>query len=317
MADKNSTTVSNVFFVGFWPDYETYFLRTVELEAYNCTVFNPKTHYEAQTGFHWMPRVLQNGFYVSVIRKLLKQHPTALFIFQGDNNMLELLTQQKHLPKVAILMRNICKPESKTAELLAQLKKRGALVFSFDRQNCAQQDFIIYQQFAEKLLQPMLPIDYDFCFVGKDKGRMALLNRIKQETEQLGYKTHIEIQGIKKVKPRRGTQSGRTLCYTDYLNKQLNCRCIIDINQPDQQGLTLRPLEALLYEKKLLTNNQNIREEAFFHPDNIFLIKDETDYSAIKTFMDKPYTKVAPQLVNQYRTTPIIRSIIKKTESFH
>lgn len=170
---------------------------------------------------------------------------------------------------------------------------------------------MLYQQFAEKVPHSPPPIEYDFYFIGRDKGRLPLLKHIQRETERLGYKTHIDIQGVKK------TNAQRILSYPDYLTKQLNCHCIIDINRTGQHGLTLRPLEALLYGKKLLTNNQSIRNEALFHPNNIFIITDSTDYSELKQFMQSPYKKPSTQLINQYRTTPILLGIIERIESSH
>ena len=67
--------------------------------------------------------------------------------------------------------------------------------------------------------------------------------------------------------------------------------CILDYNQEGQVGLTLRPMEALFLEKKLITNNKDIKNYDFYNPSNIFILG-ENNIEDIKEFINKPYEKV-------------------------
>jgi len=310
----NASSESQVFFVGFWPDYEAYFLNAANQGACNYTLVNPKDNLKHLSGFRWLPRAIQNAFFARIIKKIFQKYPNALFIFQGDTTLLTLLSKQKDLPKVAVLMRNIISAESQPALLLNELSKRSVPIFSFDQQNCKQFNFSHYQQFAEKLSLAEQKVDYDLCFIGRGKGRQALLKTIKHESEKLGFRTNIEILGVKKVQTKTGVKPKRILDYQEYLKRQLNCHCIIDINQSEQLGLTLRPIEAMLYEKKLLTNNESIRHEAFYRPDNIFIISEDMDYHDVKSFMAKPYIKIPSEVMEQYQAAPVISDIIQQIE---
>jgi len=52
--------------------------------------------------------------------------------------------------------------------------------------------------------------------------------------------------------------------YPKLLREMQKSSCILDITQPGQAGFTLRPYEAVVYNKKLLTNNKRIFEFQFY-----------------------------------------------------
>ncbi|QIC76833.1 hypothetical protein FSC17_10625 [Acinetobacter indicus] len=64
--------------------------------------------------------------------------------------------------------------------------------------------------------------------------------------------------------------------------------------QDGQSGMTLRPVEALFYNRKLLTNNQSVINEPFYHADNILVVKDIDSLSVVelKRFIDKPIVEI-------------------------
>ena len=69
--------------------------------------------------------------------------------------------------------------------------------------------------------------------------------------------------------------------------------------QKGQKGLTIRAVEALFYRKKLITNNGAIRDNAFYHPDNVFVWGEDSpaDFDA---FLQSPYHEVDKQLIRTY-----------------
>lgn len=54
--------------------------------------------------------------------------------------------------------------------------------------------------------------------------------------------------------------------YLDYLKRVQNTQCLLEIIQKGSRGCTFRTWEAVVYNKKLITNNPSIREEAFYNP---------------------------------------------------
>lgn len=304
------STTPQVFIVGFWPDYETLFLQTVEYENSVIQIFNPELHYSRFTKLQYLPKVVRNGLYTSSIKKLINGHPDAIFIFQDSRLILECL-EKNISDRCCILMRNICNPNSKTGKSVLRLQNKGVRSFSFDQADCEKYGFHFYNQFIESVITTNQPNpSYDFCFTGMDKGRGALLEQIKQETESRGFKTCIDIRHSKRAKAIQMSKKKGISSYLEYLNNQLDCRCIIDINQSSQTGLTMRPLEAVLYKKKLLTNNQSVVDQPYYNPNNIFVFKHAIDYSALTSFMETPFEINPPEITGQHQTNRVLNNII-------
>ena len=89
------------------------------------------------------------------------------------------------------------------------------------------------------------------------------------------------------------------ISYEEYLEYVKKSRCIIDIYQVGQSGLTRRPLEALFYNKKLLTNNPWIVEFDFYQKSNIFLLQ-ELNIAEIQKFMQQPSTLIPDMVKMKY-----------------
>ena len=76
-------------------------------------------------------------------------------------------------------------------------------------------------------------------------------------------------------------------------------KCILDYNQEGQVGLSLRPMEALFLERKLITNNTDIKNYDFYNHDNIFILG-EDNINEIKEFINKPYKKIDQDIIDYY-----------------
>lgn len=59
-------------------------------------------------------------------------------------------------------------------------------------------------------------------------------------------------------------------------------------------------MEAMFYNKKLITNNIHIKEYDFYIPRNIFILQ-ERNISELKDFLDLPIIEIAQEIKNKYR----------------
>lgn len=85
-------------------------------------------------------------------------------------------------------------------------------------------------------------------------------------------------------------------------------KCVLDINHPDQVGLTMRTFECLGSRKKLITTNQNILEYDFYDKNNILII-DRNNGQVDQTFFDLPYRVSDKQIYNKYSITQWLKTI--------
>ena len=129
----------------------------------------------------------------------------------------------------------------------------------------------------------------DCFFCGLAKNRIHELQALKELLETNALTCNFIIPETAK----------EGISYAEYLKQLSLSRCVIDINQSYQTGLTRRPLEALFYNKKLITNNADIRRYNFYNPKNIFIFGiDSTEF--LKEFVKSPVDKIPEQIRQQY-----------------
>ncbi len=134
-----------------------------------------------------------------------------------------------------------------------------------------------------------LPIEYDVFFVGQDKGRLEKLLEIEKEVSSYRFKSKFCIVGY----------NSERLEYSQILNYIAKSKVILDIQCDWQEGITLRPLEAVFYEKKLITNNKKIKEMDFYNAENIFVLEDENKYT-LQDFILSEKMEYSQQTRNEY-----------------
>ncbi|MBE0349641.1 hypothetical protein [Pseudoalteromonas lipolytica] len=141
-------------------------------------------------------------------------------------------------------------------------------------------------------------LDNDIFFVGGDKGRLDYLIKAKESFISAGARVFFNITNTAKVKVKNDIYQDR-MSYDDVVHKILQSRAILDVVSQNQSGLTLRPLESIFYERKLITNDKSIIERDFYRKENIFILEHD-EVSNINEFINSPYKPLPKELVNKY-----------------
>lgn len=148
---------------------------------------------------------------------------------------------------------------------VSRLKKWYDLVITIDPRDAEDFDLglipAIYSRIetAEKR-----EIKRDLIFVGREKGREGLLEELHHLLRSKNVNTEFDICG-------QGEDKGAGWEYISYIpygkiiRKSLEANCILEILQEGQTGITQRTMEALAYNKKLLTNNKNLKNMPFYN----------------------------------------------------
>ena len=90
-----------------------------------------------------------------------------------------------------------------------------------------------------------------------------------------------------------------------------NSKVILDINHPLQLGLTMRTIECLGAEKKLITTNQNIKDYDFYNPNNILVI-DRKNINIDMSFFEKEYESLSIEIYEKYSLNSWLKNIFLK-----
>lgn len=86
------------------------------------------------------------------------------------------------------------------------------------------------------------------------------------------------------------------------LTNRRNILCskvVLDIAHPDQSGLTMRTIELIGMQKKIITTNKDIINYDFYHPDNILIMDRESTFID-RNFIDSDYVPLSFDLINRY-----------------
>ena len=191
-------------------------------------------------------------------------------------------------------------------------------IYSFDRRDVEENSYIkflplFYSREYEKMGEkPKDSFKYDFCFVGT------------AHPKKYKYVTEMSSQ-LRKVYPKQFIYffypSRIVFIYRKIMNKELrkahmkefhytplkgkemhdtyvNSRCVLDSAQAGQLGLTIRVIEALGANKKLITTNEDIINYDFYRPENIYLYNGRFDLDNV--FFKSNYVSIDEKIYKKY-----------------
>lgn len=191
-------------------------------------------------------------------------------------------------------------------------------IWSFDPKDCKKEKFNFLPQFYWwKKDNKMEKEKYDLLFIGRDKGRYQFLKEFLSFLENRGMSIFGAILREKfKLYSSSKYITNNFFEYSEIINMIKKSKCILDINKEEQEGLTLRVMEAIFFEKKLITNNLEIIKYDFYTPENIYVLNDikKINYLEIIDFINMPQRKVDEIKLEKYTFKFWLKNILKERE---
>lgn len=89
---------------------------------------------------------------------------------------------------------------------------------------------------------------------------------------------------------------------------------ILDINHPNQRGLTMRTFEALGAGKKIITTNKEIKKYSFYNSNNIFVI-DRENIELVKVFFESNFNPINKDILIAMSIKGWIKSVFIENKS--
>lgn len=130
----------------------------------------------------------------------------------------------------------------------------------------------------------------DVFFAGKAKDRLPKLIEAYDRFVSFGLKCDFFITHVapKDQIPREGiTYSDKFMPYLEMLYKSVNARFMFDVNQEGAVGYTSRFLEAIMYNKRFITDNRTIKETKFYKTGDILYFDKVSDIDKDFFYKDK------------------------------
>ena len=150
---------------------------------------------------------------------------------------------------------------------------------------------IVYQ--VRELCEKKCMRFYSFCFL---RGKfMALYYMVTNK----GFRK----LGLKSIsfKPKSASELS---------NIVKKSKTILDANDINQQGLTIRTLETLLSGKKMITTNSDIANYDFYNPNNILIVSRD-QISIPDSFFESDYETISEEVLSKYTATGWIKDVFK------
>lgn len=151
-------------------------------------------------------------------------------------------------------------------------------------------------------------------FLGRDKKRLSAITELAENL--LGYNVILDFN-IVKDKDSQGNSAyfiDNPFSYNENLKRSLAADIIVDITQEYQSGWTLRILEALYFNKKIITNNKKVLDSEIYSKERFFVLGHDK-WSSFEFFMDADILPVTESVLYKYSPDFMLETIIKEFET--
>lgn len=183
-------------------------------------------------------------------------------------------------------------------------------IFSFDDQDIQNYGF---EKLTNYNYLPFLPKEQQNSHVDAlyitsyDKKRIEQLKVLSQKFQRLNLSFDLYVIGKKSwkhqiIKPFTENKiifSKKKICHKNLPQYYKNTKVILDLMRKNQYGLSFRIFEAMALEKKIITDNEKIKNYDFYNSNNILVLN--KDFSNItKDFFETPYQTLPEKIYEKY-----------------
>jgi hypothetical protein len=271
------------------------------------------------------------GFYIDrYYRKIYKQtihnNYNYVIVIKGESISISILTMFKTKHRNAKFVLYLWDSIKNNRNAISNYKYFDK-VLSFDTNDVNEYGFMFRPLFYVDSYKSIVPVKnsiYDALFVGTTHSdRYNFVKKIEKQLLDNNRKIYCYFflrngifYYINKFTKKTYQKAKKTDFHFKSLDKKIllyliaNSKCIIDIQHPNQIGLTIRTIEALGANKKLITTNTSIINYDFYNSNNILLV-DRKSPIIDDSFFDSPFQAVNDEIYNKYSINTWIFDLIK------
>ncbi len=246
-------------------------------------------------------------FFRRLFNLIISNSPFAYFYFSSwfsyikkPNNVFVFFDECQFGPFLRIIInkyrdRCIIHLSNPTPEIknLKKIFKCKCNIYSFSKSDCKK----YHLKFKPCIMPNILSFDiknskpkYDLYFIGQNKkGRKEILDRIKNKYPNVVFKIDL-------------LEPGDFVSYEEFIKRECEAKCILEILQLSQKDETLRPVEAMALRKKLITNNKYLVDIKSTFGNNLLVI-DENNLPSEKeivSFINEQFSDASDDYVRQH-----------------
>lgn len=232
-------------------------------------------------------------YYEQILYEIKDNHYDYLFVNRGEvipHIFLEEFRKKQKKCFCIFYTWDSIKNNKNPLKILKYFDKK----ISFDYQDAKKYNLkfrpLFFLDHYKRIKKNKNKINYDLLFIGTAHSDRYLL--VKEITKwcskhRLKFFTYIYSQSVfvflfKKIfdnsfkKFKLSKMSFKSLQKSDII-KLYNCsNVVLDINHPNQSGLTMRTFECIGAKRKMITTNHEIKNYPFYNPNNVFVLNRDT-----------------------------------------
>ena len=130
---------------------------------------------------------------------------------------------------------------------------------------------------------------YDIYYVGRlrSRERYKLIEEFYKYSQKMNLNCYLKLYVNKELEKNLPNEYLKEIIikemipYDKNINIIKNSKCVLDLNIADQMGFTLRSIESVGSETKIITTNTLIKKYDFYDKKNIYCIEKIEDISLI------------------------------------
>lgn len=198
------------------------------------------------------------------------------------------------------------------------LKKWKFELWSYNLLDCKNYNMYLGNQFFNEIYlnnESLINNNeiYDTIFIGSIKNRLSIIKKIHKILENKQLRNFFYLVPYSQEYYDKNINN-QYLDYINYLQILNKSNSIIDIVSKENYGLTLRPIEALFFKKKLITNYIDINKYDFYNSNNVFIIGKD-NFDDILDFMHEPYNEISDDIIIKYSFNYWLENITRNEET--
>ncbi|MCR4952377.1 MAG: hypothetical protein K6A40_13775 [Solobacterium sp.] len=269
-----------------------------------------------------------HSYYDEILAKIRKNdYDYILFVKcdMADEKVLKLFRQTFPHAKMILLLWD-------SMRMIFGIEKKFSFfdrLLSFDRFDCEAHPELIFRPnfYMDDCLNIQEKEIYDWSFCGTiHSDRLNVINQIRSISMRRGYRydlypylqSRLIYHFYKRTRKEFRNTQANDFCYekttfADSMKTMAQSRAVVDIEHPNQSGLTTRTLLTLAMGKKLITTNEDTRNYEFYDPAQICII-DRENVEIPEDFLKEPGKKPSKEFYDKYSLRRWILDVLGEDE---
>lgn len=206
--------------------------------------------------------------------KFDNDNPICFIFFAGrnkeiNNGVIYYLRSKYKNCKMVLFYQDLVKKSA--LPQIEKIRNQFDLILSFDQLDVKKYNLLYYPLVYSKTdIQKSDIPKSDIYFVGKAKDRLEDIREVYSRLKDSGLKCDFHITEVSPEDVREdGIVYNMPVSYEENLQRIKASKCMLEIMQKGGHGYTLRYCEAIMYDKKIITNNSEIKKAPFYSEQRI------------------------------------------------